>query len=62
MQITQAFSQASAERIALLGADSTRYNDVTEKINADIKARGAMSKGVVADYFTALAAGYAGAK
>jgi hypothetical protein len=62
MQITQAFSQASAERIALLGADSTRYNDVTDKINADIKARGAMSKGVVADYFTALAAGYAGAK
>jgi hypothetical protein len=62
MEIVAAFTQASKERIDLLGTDGPKYNAVTESINADLKTRGAMAKGTIADYFNAISAGYAGAK
>lgn len=62
MEIVAAFTQASKERLDLLGTDGPKYNAVTENINADLKTRGAMAKGTIADYFNAISAGYAGAK
>lgn len=60
-QIVQAFNSASADRVALLGADLPAYNDIVQKINADVEKRWPMGKGVVIDYFRAIARGY-GAK
>jgi len=60
-QILEAFTGASADRVAVLGTDVAKYADIVAKINADIATRGPMGKGVVIDYFRAMARGY-GAK
>ena len=60
-QILEAFTGAQTDRVALLGADAPKYADIVAKINADIVARGPMGKGVVIDYFRAMARGF-GAK
>ena len=57
-QIVQAFTSASADRLSLLGADGPKYNDIVQKINLDVASRGPMGKGVVIDYFKAIARGY----
>ena len=61
LTISQAFENASQERLAVLGADGPKYNDIVIKINAEVSKRIPMGKGVVIDFFNALARGY-GAK
>lgn len=58
LEIVPAFTAIGKERLAVLGEDGPKYNDVTSKINADLSARGPMGKGVLADYLAAIARGY----
>lgn len=58
MTIPQAFESASQERLSVLGADGPKYNDIVIKINAEVSKRVPMGKGVVIDFFNALARGY----
>lgn len=58
MTIPQAFESASQERLSVLGADGPKYNDIVIKINAEVSKRVPMGKGVVVDFFNALARGY----
>jgi hypothetical protein len=44
-------------RTSLLGSESLLYAKFTDNLNADLKARWPMSKGTLADYFTAIAKG-----
>jgi len=61
MDINRAIGLASTERLALLGVDASKYNDITTKLNADVSARWPMSKGTLSDYLGCVAKGY-GAK
>jgi hypothetical protein len=56
--ITKVMTAASSERVALLGTDASKYNDITTKLNADVTARWPMSKGVLSDYLGCVAKGY----
>jgi hypothetical protein len=44
-------------RTSLLGNDASLYIALTDKLNADLKARWPMSKGTLADYFVAISKG-----
>jgi hypothetical protein len=62
MDVTTAITSASSERLALLGSDSPKYNDVTAMLNADLQGRWkTMSKGLLAEWMRCIALGY-GAK
>jgi len=50
------------DRAALLGADSEKYKPFVELISNDVKQRWPMAKGVLSDYFDAVAIGLEGAK
>lgn len=57
-EIVPAFTMAGKDRLALLGDDGPKYNDITNKINAEKDKRTPMGKGVVIDFLKALARGY----
>jgi hypothetical protein len=58
--VNSAFDRVFAERAALLGSDFEKYKPFVELIGNDVKQRWPMSRGVVADYFDAVAVGLGG--
>jgi hypothetical protein len=58
--VNSAFDRVFAERAALLGSDFEKYKPFVELIGNDVKQRWPMARGVVADYFDAVAVGLGG--
>ena len=58
MQITAAMESAGKERVAVLGSDASKYNDITAMLNADIQSRWPMAKMTLSNYMACIARGY----
>jgi hypothetical protein len=58
--VNSAFDRIFAERASILGSDFEKYKPFVELISNDVKQRWPMSKGVLADYFDAVAVGLGG--
>jgi hypothetical protein len=58
--VNSAFDRIFAERASILGSDFEKYRPFVELISNDVKQRWPMSKGVLADYFDAVAVGLGG--